>query len=68
MTKILEKAFKKAYSLPVKEQDVIGAFMLEEIESESKWDVFFEKSQDKLAKLANEALSELKAGKTEPIE
>ena len=67
MTKLLEKAFEKASNLPQKKQNVIAAIVLEEIDTESKWDKLFINSQDKLALLADEALKEFKAGKTKPF-
>ena len=64
MTKSLEMAFAKAAKLPVKEQDALAAFLLEELASERKWDRQFAESQDQLAHLAREAIAEFKAGKT----
>jgi hypothetical protein len=58
MTALLEKAIEKASALPKAEQEAIGALILEEIASESRWNAQFASSQDVLARLANEALSE----------
>ena len=68
MTALLEKAFKRASALPKEEQEAIGALILEEIASESRWDEQFAGSQDALARLAGEALSEFNEGKTLPFE
>ena len=68
MTTLLEKAIKQASGLPKSEQEAIGALILEEIASESRWSAQFASSQDTLARLANEALSEFNEGKTLPFE
>ena len=59
MTKLLERAFAEASMLPASEQEAFAAFLLEELASEQRWAEAFNKSQDKLAALANEALAEL---------
>ena len=50
------------------EQDSIAAWLMEELASEQHWDNAFASSADKLASLAQEALAEHRAGKTQPIE
>jgi len=67
MTKLLEKALKEVQKLPEAEQDAVAAILLDELASEQRWAESFAKSQDKLAKLANEALAEYKAGLTKPL-
>ena len=64
MTQLLEKAFAEAAKLPEEEQDAFAALILEELDSERRWDESFARSQDKLAHLAAEALVEHRAGKT----
>ena len=68
MTALLEKAIQRASALPKREQEAIGALILEEIASESRWDARFAGSQDTLARRAEEAVSEHNAGKTLPFE
>ena len=68
MTALLEKAVEQASALPKAKQEAIGALILEEIASESRWDAQFAGSQDALAKLAGEALAEFNEGKTLPFE
>lgn len=58
MTKLLEKAFAKASELPQAEQDLLAQSLLDDLDAEEKWDETFANSQDELAKLADEALSE----------
>ena len=67
MTKLLEKALKEVAKLPEAEQDAVASILLDELSSEQRWAESFAKSQDKLAKLAEEALAEYKAGRTKPL-
>lgn len=67
MTLLLEKALSEVAKLPPSEQDALAAILLEELASEQKWSDLFAKSQDTLARLAEEALAEHRAGKTKPL-
>ena len=67
MTALLEKAIQRAAKLSDQEQEAIGALILEEISAESRWDAQFAGSQNALAHLADEALTEFNAGKTKPF-
>ncbi|GAB63012.1 conserved hypothetical protein [Candidatus Jettenia caeni] len=62
MTKLLEKAFEEVAKLPEKEQNTFASWILEELASEQRWEKAFTDSQDKLAKLADEALAEHREG------
>jgi hypothetical protein len=64
MTKLLERAFKEASKLPEVEQNALAKWMIEELESDEKWDTAFAGSEDVLDKLADEALAAHKQGKT----
>lgn len=68
MTVLLQKAFARASELPEEEQDALAAVLMREMESERRWAEAFAKSQDTLAKLADEAIAEYRAGKTKPRE
>ncbi len=68
MTRLLSKAFSKVQELPEEEQDALASLLLAEIESERNWSEAFQKSEHQLTLLAQEALSEYKAGRTEPDE
>ena len=68
MTQLLEKAFAKASELPEQDQDAIAEMVLAELASEERWNDLFAKSQDLLAELAQEALADHRAGKTQPLE
>ena len=68
MTKLLEKAFKKASELPDVEQNVIGRWLLEELESERKWDRAFAESEDILVRLADEAIEAKNKGEIKSLD
>jgi hypothetical protein len=68
MTKLLEKAFEEAGKLPAGEQDSLAQWLLAELESETRWSEQFASSADKLAILAQRALSEHAAGETTDLD
>ncbi len=68
MTQLLEKAFAEAAKLSPEEQDTFARWMLEELADEERWQQSFEQSADLLARMADEALAEYRAGKTEPLD
>ncbi len=68
MTQLLERAFAEAAKLPEQEQDSLAAWLLEMLESEQRWDALFANSADALAKLADEALADFEAGRTEALD
>jgi hypothetical protein len=68
MNTLLQQAFRKASNLKAEEQDQFARWILLELESEQRWDTLFAESQDALASLAEEALAEYHAGKTEPLD
>ena len=69
MNQLLQKAFERAAELPQAEQDRFALFLLAELESERKWADLFARteSEDLLERLADEALSEHRAGETRPL-
>ncbi|ACK72658.1 conserved hypothetical protein [Gloeothece citriformis PCC 7424] len=68
MTELLEQVIAQLKNLPSSEQDAIARMILEEIDSEARWEATFAKSQDILAKLAAEAMAEYRAGKTQELD
>ena len=68
MTSMLDNAFAAASKLPAIEQNALARWMIEEIESDKKWDKLFSESEDVLAQLAMEALDEEKSGRTTDID
>ncbi|HBC42325.1 MAG: hypothetical protein IM542_03735 [Pseudanabaena sp. M165S2SP1A06QC] len=67
MTDLLERTITKLRDLSVEQQDAIAMMILEELEDDSKWDRSFASSQNLLAKLAEEAMAEYRAGETEEL-
>ncbi len=67
MTDLLEKALTEVKKLPPSEQDALAAILLQELAAEQRWTESFEKSQDALEKLAQEALAEHRADQTKPM-
>ena len=68
MTKLLQKAFEEASKLPENEQDALGNLLLQELASEQRWEEIFARSHDLLAELADQALTEHRAGRTEKLD
>ena len=67
MTKLLETAFAKAAELPATEQEALGAWILEELEADTKWDQALRSSKQLLEGLADDAIEEHRAGRTKPL-
>lgn len=68
MTERLEQAIARLKTLPTDKQDAIATLILEELEEEQRWDDSFARSPDLLAKLAAEAMTEYRAGKTQELD
>ena len=68
MTKLLEKAFSQAQTLPDARQDAIASRILEEMDDEARWDRAFSSSPDTLERLADEAEEEDRAGRTKELD
>ena len=64
MTRLLERAFKEASKLPEVEQNALAKWVMEELETEGKWEKAFAGSEDILDKLADEAIAAHKQGKS----
>jgi hypothetical protein len=65
MTRLLEKAFSEASKLAPEDQDILAAELLDALADEEKWTGTFDESQDALAELAEDALREHRAGRSE---
>jgi hypothetical protein len=68
MTTTLEEAFAEAAKLPSQEQEAFARWMLAELAADRQWTQLFQDSADALATLAEEALSEFRAGRTRPLD
>jgi len=64
----LELAISEIQKLPPADQNEFVAWILEELHSEQRWAKLFAKSSDMLARLADEALAEHKAKKTQILD
>lgn len=68
MTKLLKKAFREAAKLPEVEQNALAKWVMEELESEGRWEKAFAASEDVLEKLADDALAAHSQKKTKPLD
>ena len=68
MTKLLEQAFAKAQSLSESEQDAIARLLIDEIESERRWDELFARSPERLRAVADAAWAEQESGRSQPLD
>ena len=68
MTQMLEQAFAEVAKLPEGEQDAFATWIFEELASEQRWAQSFASSHDLLTELAEEALAEHRAGRTQPLD
>ena len=68
MTKALEAAFREASKLSEAEQDSLAAAIQAELEADAEWQGLLSSQPDALASLADEALTEYRAGRTEPLD
>lgn len=68
MGRLLEKAISEASKLSESEQEAIGAWLLEEMESERRWDELFGKPSSVLERMADEALRQHEQGLTTPLD
>ncbi len=68
MTKLLKKAFAEASKLEGDEQDALGRWLLQELASQRRWEDTLANSQDALTTLADEALLEHHAGRTQKLD
>jgi len=68
MTELLRKAFEEASKLPAREQDALASVLLKELEGEQLWDATLDETHERLTSLADAALAEHRAGKTQPLD
>lgn len=68
MTQLLEKAFIEASKLPELQQNRLARWLLDELQTEKKWETLFAESEELLSHLADEALQEHQARKTQILD
>jgi hypothetical protein len=67
MTELMTKAFQEASKLSHQMQDEVARRMLDDLAGESQWDATLERSQSQLDELADKAVAEFRAGKTQEM-
>ncbi|SMO40477.1 hypothetical protein [Gracilimonas mengyeensis] len=68
MSETIEKALKEFSNLADDEKESFAAFILEEMKSEERWNELYKSSQKTLTNVAEEALKEYDAGKTDKLD
>ncbi len=70
MNQYLKRTFQKASQLPEAEQTRFARFLLAELEANRQWQALFShpESEDLLERLADEAVSDHRAGLTSPLD
>ena len=70
MSQLMEHAFLKARQLSEQDQDALASIILQEIESEQRWDELFARpeSVELLSRMADEAIAEIKAGRARKLD
>ena len=68
MGKLLDRAIAEARKLPEEEQEALAWVMLEEIDSERRWDELFSRPSEIIERMAEQALEDYRAGRTEPLD
>ena len=65
---MLERVLAEIAKLPPPRQEEVASWLLAELDEEGKWAVALDSSPDALEALANAALEEHRAGRTEPLD
>jgi len=68
MTELLNRAFRQAAQLPPEAQDELARQLLDELASEERWSTAFEHSTEALSELADQAVAENAAQRTQPLD
>lgn len=68
MTDLLKRAFEKASTLPDWQQDELSALILNAISADQQWDATLAKAPTKVERMAEKALEDIRAGRSEPLD
>lgn len=68
MSGLLKQAITELSKLPENQQDAMAQWILDELNDNARWDTAFARSQSQLEQLADEALADLLADKTAPLD
>ena len=67
MTELLEKAIDMASKLPPTDQQALAAMWIQEMEDDQRWSKLIAQSTDVLGRIADEALEDFQAGRTDEM-
>ena len=67
VTTVLRESYELLSRESEERQRAIASLVMQELESERRWDAAFAQSQDALARMADEALAEDERGETHPL-
>jgi hypothetical protein len=68
MTKSLQAAFEAIAKLPERQQNALASAIFQELALEEQWEATLESNLGALESLADEALADDKAGRTQPLD
>ena len=70
MTRLFDQAIARTKLLPEADQETIGSIILQLLDSEQRWDELFSRpeSADMLARMADKALADHRAGRSRSID
>ena len=68
VTTVLRESYELLSRESEERQRAIASLVMQELESERRWDAAFAQSQDALARMADEALAEDERGETHPLD
>ena len=68
MNRAYDTAIEKMSALPPEEQDRIARWILGELQDEERWTEAFSNSQDALSRLADEARTDIGAGRATQLD
>jgi hypothetical protein len=70
MSQLMERAIREVQQLPESDQEAIASIILQEIESERRWEELFSRpeSADLLSRMADEALAGMRSGRARKLD
>ena len=68
MTDLLKRAVEKASTLPDWQQNELAALMLNAILADQQWDSTLATAPPKIERMAEKALEDIRAGRSEPLD
>jgi hypothetical protein len=70
MSRLMEQAIQELKQLPEEDQESIASIILQEIDSERRWEELFARpeSADLLSKMADEAMTQARAGQARKLD